>query len=82
MTSLKQSDYPRPLVQYWLRGVIDDETAQTTFVWRIDLDYLDFAGISNNENEKSLSQAIELATAIPIQPQERANIAIFRAEPC
>src|SRR6185295_5014102 len=24
MTSLKQKDYPRPLVHYWLRGVIDD----------------------------------------------------------
>src|SRR5262249_4253142 len=36
MTSLKQSDYPRPLVQYWLRGVIEDESAQTTFIWRID----------------------------------------------
>ncbi|MCI0605116.1 type I-U CRISPR-associated helicase/endonuclease Cas3 [bacterium] len=79
MTSLKQSEYPRPLVQYWLRGVVDDETAQTTLVWRIDLDYFDFAGISEIEIRKSLSQAVELATAIPIQPQERANIATFRA---
>ena len=80
MTSLKQSDYPRPLAQYWLRGVIDDESAQTTFVWRIDLDPLDFESISDNENEKPFSQAVELATAIPIQPQERANIATSRAE--
>jgi len=79
MTSLKQPDYPRPLVQYWLRGVIDDETAQTTFVWRIDLDHFDFAGISDTENEKPLAQAVELATAIPIQPQERTNVATFRA---
>ena len=79
MTSLKQRDYPRPLVQYWLRGVIDDETAQTTFVWRSDLDHFDFSGISDAENEKPLAQAVELATAIPIQPQERANVATFRA---
>jgi CRISPR-associated endonuclease/helicase Cas3 len=79
MTSLKQSDYPRPLVQYWLRGVIDDETAQTTFVWRIDLDHFDFAGISDSKNKRLLEQAVELATTIPIQPKERANIATFRA---
>jgi CRISPR-associated endonuclease/helicase Cas3 len=81
MTSLKQKEYPRPLVQYWLRGVIDDERAQTTFVWRIDLDHFDFAEISENEElEKTLTQALELATVIPVQPQERANAATFRAE--
>ncbi len=79
MTSLKQRDYPRPLVQYWLRGLIDDETAQTTFAWRVDLDHFDFAGISDNESKRLFEQAVELATAIPIQPQERANIATFRA---
>lgn len=79
MTSLKQSEYPRPLVQYWLRGVIDDETAQTTFIWRIELDHFDFSGMSDTKNEKSLAQAVELATAIPLQPQERANIATVRA---
>jgi len=76
MTSLKQRDYPRPLVQYWLRGVIDDETAQTAFVWRVDLDHF---GFSDNESEKLFEQAVELATTIPIQPKERANIATFRA---
>jgi CRISPR-associated endonuclease/helicase Cas3 len=79
MTSLKQADYPRPLVQYWLRGVIDDQSAQTTFVWRIDLDHLDFASISDSTSQERLRQAVELATTIPIQPQERANIATLRA---
>jgi CRISPR-associated endonuclease/helicase Cas3 len=79
MTSLKQSDYPRPLVQYWLRGVVDDESAQTTFVWRVDLDHFDIAGVSYNEIEMPLAQAIELATTVPIQQQERANIATLRA---
>lgn len=79
MTSLKQADYPRPLVQYWLRGVIDDETAQTTFVWRADLDLPGVANSSNEESATMWAQAVELATAIPIQPQERANLATFRA---
>jgi CRISPR-associated helicase Cas3, subtype Dpsyc/CRISPR-associated helicase Cas3, subtype Dpsyc len=84
MTSLKQKEYPRPLVQYWLRGVIDDERAQTTFVWRIDLDHFDFSNIpkekATEQLPKQLQQAEELATMIPIQPQERANLATFRAE--
>jgi CRISPR-associated endonuclease/helicase Cas3 len=80
MTSLKQSDYPRPLVQYWLRGVIEDESAQTTFVWRRDLDHVAFTGEASYENDEMLSRrVVELATAIPIQPKERANIATFRA---
>lgn len=82
MTSLKQKDYPRPLVQYWLRGVIDDETAQTALVWRADLDHFhfNFSGLTPEEIRKQLKPAEELATAIPIQPQERANVATHRAE--
>lgn len=73
MTSLKQKDYSRPLVHYWLRGVIDDEQAQTTFVWRAELDCFDFT----NQSEKFLA---DLATTIPIQPRERAAVATSRAE--
>jgi CRISPR-associated endonuclease/helicase Cas3 len=80
MTSLKQSEFPRPLVQYWLRGVIEDERAQTTFVWRADLDHFDFSNLSEEAVKEQLQQAEELATTIPIQPQERANIATYRAE--
>ncbi len=84
MTSLKQKEYARPLVQYWLRGVIDDERAQTTFVWRTDLDHFDFSRIPKEkvteQLPKRLQQAEELATMIPIQPQERASLATFRAE--
>lgn len=79
MTSLKQSDYPRPLVQYWLRGVIEDESAQTTFVWRLDLDHVDFAGVFDSESKRLLAQAVKSATTIPIQSQEQANISTFRA---
>lgn len=72
MTSLKQQEYARPLVHYWLRGVIDDEQAQTTFVWRAELAY--FAATN-----QPLDLA-ELVTTIPVQPQERAAVATFRAE--
>ena len=41
MTSLKQAEYPRPLVEYWLRGVTEDDTLQTVFGWRADLNYAD-----------------------------------------
>ncbi|MGE0129723.1 MAG: type I-U CRISPR-associated helicase/endonuclease Cas3 [Blastocatellales bacterium] len=72
MTSLKQKEFARPLAQYWLRGVIDDEQAQTTFVWRAELDCFD---VTNQPEELA-----ELVTAIPVQPQERAAVATFRAE--
>ncbi len=77
MTSLKQDEYPRPLVHYWLRGVIDDERAQTTLVWRAELDHINLTEETINEQ---IQQAVELVTIIPIQPQERANIATYRAE--
>jgi CRISPR-associated endonuclease/helicase Cas3 len=81
MTSLKQEEYPRPLVQYWLRGVIDDERAQTALVWRIDLDHLDLRDGSESERlAEKLTQAVDLATVIPVQPQERASLSTFRAE--
>jgi CRISPR-associated endonuclease/helicase Cas3 len=72
MTSLKQQDYPRPLVHYWLRGVIDDDQAQTTLVWRAELACFDATN--------ALPDLAELVTTIPVQPQERAAVATFRAE--
>lgn len=78
MTSLKPSEYPRPLVQYWLRGVVEDESTQTTLIWRLDLDYLEFGSVYD-ESPEALSRAVKLATVIPIQPTERANVATPRA---
>src|SRR5262249_37099755 len=72
MTSLKQNDYPRPLVHYWLRGVIDDEQAQTILVWRAELACFDLL-----TQPKDLA---DLVTTIPVQPQERAAVATSRAE--
>ena len=69
MTSLRQAEFPRPLVAYWMRGVTVDETVQTTFCWRADLNY---AG--------SDKQAQNMARAMPINPRERAVMATLRAE--
>ena len=69
MTSLRQAEFPRPLVAYWLRGVTADETAQTTFCWRSDLNYA-----------ASLDQAEAMVRTIPIYPRERAVLATFRAK--
>ena len=68
MTSLKQAEYPRPLVEYWLRGVTEDDTLQTVFCWRADLNYAD-----------TLEQAEAMAQIIPVAPKEKATLATFRA---
>lgn len=69
MTSLRQAEFRRPLVAYWLRGVTVDETAQTTFCWRADLNYA-----------TSPEHAVEMVRAIPVSPRERAVLATFRGE--
>lgn len=62
MTSLRQVEFPRPLVAYWMRGVTVDETVQTTFCWRADLNY---AG--------SDEEARDMARAMPVARSERAR---------
>lgn len=37
MTSLKQDDFRRPLVSYWLRGVTENISPETSLCWRADL---------------------------------------------
>lgn len=37
MTSLKQHEFRRPLVSYWLRGVTENRQAETSLCWRTDL---------------------------------------------
>jgi CRISPR-associated endonuclease/helicase Cas3 len=68
LTSLTQDEYPRPLVAYWLRGVMSDDTVQTTFCWRADLDH----AVSERD-------ATEMVAAMPIAPREKAEVAIYRA---
>jgi CRISPR-associated endonuclease/helicase Cas3 len=36
MTSLKQNEFRRPLVSYWLRGVTENTTPETSLCWRAD----------------------------------------------
>jgi CRISPR-associated endonuclease/helicase Cas3 len=37
MTSLKQDEFRRPLVSYWLRGVTENTMPETSLCWRADL---------------------------------------------
>jgi CRISPR-associated endonuclease/helicase Cas3 len=37
MTSLKQHEFRRPLVSYWLRGVTENTMPETSLCWRADL---------------------------------------------
>jgi len=74
MTSLKQTEYPRPLVHYWLRGVIDDEQAETTFVWREELNH------ARSLHESGAARLLDMTTTVPAQPRERATLTTVRAE--
>jgi CRISPR-associated endonuclease/helicase Cas3 len=68
MTSLQQAEYPRPLIEYWLRGVTDDDTWQTVLCWRADLNYA-----------ATCEQAEAMVQIIAIASQEKATLATFRA---
>ncbi len=72
-TGLSAKEYPRPKVSYWLRGVIDDESASTCFLWRTDLTEL------TNSDESSAQIAVAMAEAIPPLPRELAQVATHRA---
>lgn len=72
-TGLSAREYARPKVSYWLRGVIDDETATTTFLWRADLAQL------NDTDEVSAGFAVAMIEAIPPAPRELAQVATYRA---
>jgi CRISPR-associated endonuclease/helicase Cas3 len=41
MTSLTQDDFRRPLVSYWLRGVTENTSTETSLCWRADLKFAD-----------------------------------------
>jgi CRISPR-associated endonuclease/helicase Cas3 len=41
MTSLKQEEFCRPLVSYWLRGVTENTSTETSLCWRADLKFAD-----------------------------------------
>ena len=68
LTSLRQSDFPRPQVSYWLRGITPDETVTTQLAWRRDLDFA-----------ASPDDVVAMAQAIPLAPAEIAQVATPRA---
>jgi CRISPR-associated endonuclease/helicase Cas3 len=72
-TGLSAKEYARPKVSYWLRGVIDDETATTSFLWRADLSEL------NDSDENSANIAVAMTEAIPPALHELAQVATYRA---
>ena len=50
-------------------------------MWRVDLDAFEIAeNLTKEVLNSELQKVTELATTIPIQPQERATLATFRAE--
>lgn len=74
LTSLRQDEYPRPLVAYWLRGVTSDDTIQTAFCWRADLRY----PVSESD-DAAMDTAVAMVKAIPIAPREKVEVAVHRA---
>ena len=87
MTSLKQNDFRRPLVSYWLRGVTVDNKAETSLCWRAD-----FRLITENEKltgiekkDKVIEKRIEkklIATVktVRVKSRECARESTGRAE--
>lgn len=72
LTTLNQNDYARPLVAYWLRGVTADNSATTTFCWRADLQFA--ASIEDDKDD-----IVNMVKAVPVAPQEKADVAVHRA---
>lgn len=62
MTSLKQKEFRRPLVSYWLRGVTVDDSTETSLCWRADFNHIvEAAKFSEKDTEKERrkNQSIE-----------------------
>lgn len=53
MTSLRQDEFRRPLVSYWLRGVVENHTSETALCWRAEM--------SLTEDKKLLESMIKTA---------------------
>lgn len=68
LTSLRAEQFPKPQVNYWLRGVVADDSVTVSFVWRAELH------LARDQDE-----AIAMVAAIPVAPWEVAQVAIDRA---
>jgi CRISPR-associated endonuclease/helicase Cas3 len=64
-----QPDYLRPLVSFLLRGLAEEKSNQVHCCWRVDLEY----AVDGED-------AMQMARALPIKPQEVANIAVYRMQ--
>ncbi len=69
MTSLKQNDFRRPLVSYWLRGVTENKTPETSLCWRADLN------LANTDRRK-----IATVKTVRVKSRECARESTGRAE--
>lgn len=87
MTSLKQNDFRRPLVSYWLRGVTVDDYPETSLCWRADFKHIventkfteDVK--KNKANEKKIRQnLIASVKAVRVKSRECARETTKRAE--
>jgi CRISPR-associated endonuclease/helicase Cas3 len=57
LTSLKQAEFRRPLVSYWLRGVTDDTVPETSLCWRADLKIIiDSEDLTGNPKKDGAAQ--------------------------
>jgi CRISPR-associated endonuclease/helicase Cas3 len=62
MTTLSHRDYPRPQVDFWLRGLTpDDDTSHVSLVWRKDLDYAQSGQDAANMASQASLRAVEIA---------------------
>ena len=63
MTSLKQDEFRRPLVSYWLRGVTENTSTETSLCWRADFKHIveaaKFTENENTEKEKKKNESVE-----------------------
>jgi CRISPR-associated endonuclease/helicase Cas3 len=67
-TSLWASDFPRPQVSYWLRGLTPDDSPHTWLAWRADLD-----------SASDAEDARRMAETLPLRPAELAQVVTYRA---
>ncbi|MCA1626100.1 MAG: type I-U CRISPR-associated helicase/endonuclease Cas3 [Acidobacteria bacterium] len=75
MTSVSSKDFPRPQVAAWLRGVMDDETTETSLCWRADLKFAVFDKDAPSPN----ADALEMIRVVPTASRETARETTVRA---
>lgn len=87
MTSLKQDDFRRPLVSYWLRGVTENTSTETSLCWRVDLRFItESERLTGNEKtdysrrERTKKRLISTVKTVRVKSRECARESTARAE--